>query len=420
MAEARLKDRYTLDRLPLAHSGMADVWPARDTHLDRQVIVKFLSSSHVNTDMLKRFRREALLTARLDHPGVPGIYDIGEHQSRPYLVLQMIKGITLASLVEEEGPLPVPWVACIGAQICSVLIAAQDIGLVHRDLKPSNVMLERSGSIKVLDFGVAAIVGDDYYSRITRSGDIIGTFGYMAPEQVLGDPADHRSDLYGLGGTMFYLLTGEPPFDGATTLATVRQQFDHQPPRPAQERADTPVELDDLIYALLAKQADQRPVDAAEVYDLLAPMSGDLPPLPGVVNEDLDAARCYAVMVGQRPSAPAATGPRRAIRRLVDSTLTADEAERLYAEGKYRAAARCWRALADQHEERHGADHPAVIDWRLKAARAHVPLGEVDRAVRQLKSLLRQRVRVDGADHPAALELRAEIGRLTDTHPTAG
>ncbi|MER7002762.1 serine/threonine-protein kinase, partial [Dactylosporangium sp. NPDC000555] len=307
MADARLKGRYVVDRLPLAHSGMGEVWRAWDTLLDRPVIVKSLAAT--NSDLALRFRREALLTARLDHPGVPAIFDLGEDHGRLFLVLQRIEGITLADLTAEQDPLPIAWVAAIGAQISSVLIAAHGIGLVHRDLKPSNVMLEPSGAVKVLDFGVAVIRDDDRYSRITRTGESPGTVGYMAPEQVLGEPTDHRADLYGLGGTLSHLLTGQAPFDGASTVTTLRHQLSDPPPRPSEVRPDTPVALDDLVHALLAKRPEDRPASAVEVYDALAPLVDQLPPIPGVVGDGVDAVRRYAAVVGRQPALRTVTPP---------------------------------------------------------------------------------------------------------------
>ncbi|WP_307804505.1 serine/threonine-protein kinase, partial [Micromonospora echinofusca] len=227
-----LKDRYRLGRLPLAHKGMGEVWPAQDLLLDRPVIVKFVNPTMMDADLVRRFRREALLTARLDHPGVPAVYDLGEHAGRPYVILQKIKGVTLTDLVAEQGPLPIGWVAAIGAQVSSILLAAGQIGLIHRDVKPSNVMVEPSGAVKLLDFGLAVIRDDDRYSQITRTGQSLGTVGYMAPEQILGEEADHRTDLYGLGATLFDLLTGTTPFDGVTTTTALRHQLDDPPPRP--------------------------------------------------------------------------------------------------------------------------------------------------------------------------------------------
>lgn len=423
MADLRLKDRYALGRFPLAHHGMGEVWPARDILLERDVIVKVIAGSSMEAELVRRFRREALLTARLAHPGVPAVFDLGEHKGRPYLVLERIDGVPLDDLAAEQHPLPVGWVAAIGAQISSVLIAALRINLVHRDLKPSNAMLERSGAVKVLDFGLAAAHGDGRYSRITQSGQILGTAGYMAPEQIYGEPADHRSDLYGLGGTLFHLLTGQAPFDGSTTTTTERRQLSDPPPRPSHFRPDTPRALDDLVHALLAGRPEDRPANAVEVYDALAPLVGPLPPIPGVVDDSADSVRRYSAIVGQRPQPPIPAPRDSAAPAAFDVDNAAEEVDRLFATGRYRAAARLCRELADEYARRNGSDHPRVFDWRLRAAHAHAALGEVDRARRQLDLLREEGVRTYGVDHPATRELDRRIASVRATirqGPTVG
>ncbi|MFI6822406.1 protein kinase [Micromonospora sp. NPDC050187] len=415
-----LKDRYTLGRFPLAHKGMGEVWPARDTQLDRAVIVKFVSTARLNADLMRRLRREALLTARLDHPGVPAVYDFDQHAGLPYVVLQKVRGITLADLVAEQGPLPFQWVAAIGAQISSVLLAAGQIGLVHRDIKPSNVMLDPSGAVKVLDFGLAVVRNDDRYSRITETGQALGTVGYMAPEQILGEPSDHRTDLYGLGATLFDLLTGRPPFDGVTTTTTLRHQLDDPPPRPAQLRPGIPDDLDDLVHALLSVDPRGRPATAADVYRVLAPLSHDLPPIPGVLTDAAEAVRAYAAIVGRVPQQTRPTARTPAEPNALDMDLAARRAEQLHAAGQYRAAARQWRHLVDQRVRRHGDDDPLVFDFRLRIAGAHSALGEHSRALRQLQQLLEDRVRADGPEHPAVLHLRQEVANLSARHRPSG
>ncbi|WP_326557192.1 serine/threonine-protein kinase [Micromonospora sp. NBC_01796] len=410
---ANIKERYRLNRFPLAHKGMGEVWMAQDTLLDRPVIVKFVSATGMDTDSARRFRREALLTARLDHPGVPAVYDLGQHAGLPYVVLERIDGVTLRDLVAEHGPLPIEWVAAIGAQVSSVLLAARQIGLVHRDLKPSNVMLHPSGAVKVLDFGLAVLRDDDRYSRITQSGDSLGTVGYMAPEQIFGEPTGHHTDLYGLGATLYDLLTGRPPFDDPSTRTTVRNQMNAPPPRPSLLRAEIPSELDDLVYTLLAIDPRDRPDSAAEAYVALAPLAWDLPPLPGVLDDPAGAVRTYTAIVGRVPpqAGPAATPP--APPAKPDAEWAANQAEQSEAAGSFRAAARQWRQVAEQHARLHGDDHPLVFDARRRAALAHLPLGEPNRALRQLNVLLNDMIRVNGPEYAKVLDLRREIERLS-------
>ncbi|MET7394300.1 serine/threonine-protein kinase [Dactylosporangium sp. NPDC005572] len=401
-AADRLKDRYEV-RHPIARSGMGEVWLARDTQLDRTVIIKTINPSRLTVDLVRRFRREARLTARLDHPGVPAVFDLDNHDGEPYLVLQRIEGIPLTDLIAEQDELPIARVCSIGAQISSVLLAAHRIGLVHRDLKPGNVMVEHNGAVKVLDFGVAVIDGDERYSRITRTGEGPGTVGYMAPEQIDGAATDHRTDLYGLGGVLFDLLTGQPPFGDATTMTTVRRQLGSPAPRPSLLRPQIPEALDDLVHALLALRPDDRPADAAEVYEVLAALADDPPPIPGVISDELDPVRAYAAVVGRQP-----------VRHGIAPNTTAGPADRAaeadhqFAQGNVRVAARLWRELADEYAN----DHPLSIEYRLRAARAHVAAGERDRALRQFEAVLADLARADGAEHPQALTVRAEIEQL--------
>ncbi|WKU07290.1 serine/threonine-protein kinase [Micromonospora sp. HUAS LYJ1] len=409
----RLRNRYVLGRYPLPGSGMGEVWVARDTRLERDVIVKFVQPAQLDVELIRRFRREALLTARLDHPGVPAVYDLDEHDGRPYVVLEKIDGITLSTLVDEQHPVPIGWVAAIGAQISSVLIAAQQIGLVHRDIKPSNIMLDPRGAVKVLDFGLAVMRDDDRYSRITETGQSLGTVGYMAPEQILGEPVDHRTDLYGLGGTLFHLLTAQVPFDGDTTTTTLRHQLDDPPPRAAELRPEIPAVLGDLVDSLLAHRREDRPADASEVYAALASLALDRPALPGVVTDSVGAVQGYAAVVGGTPQ-PAHRAVSPVPPSVLDPEQVARQAEQLFAAGEFRAAARLWRSLVEHHVQRHGDNHPAVFGFRLNTARAHDLLGEHGRALRQLNDLLHDQTRLVGAGHPSVQQLRQEIEALEE------
>ncbi|WP_307873190.1 serine/threonine-protein kinase [Paractinoplanes ovalisporus] len=413
VAGIHLQGRYQVERLPLPHSGMGEVWPAQDTVLNRPVIIKTVPASTMDVDLARRFRREAQLTARLVHPGVPAVYDFGHHEGRFYLVLELIKGTTLSDLIAEHDPLPIAWVAAIGAQISSVLIAARRIGLVHRDIKPGNAMLEASGAVRVLDFGLAAIHGDDRYSRITQSGQSLGTIGYMAPEQIEAKPTDHRTDLYGLGATLFDLLTGRAPFDGSTTMITVQSQMRASPPHPAELRDDVPPAVDDLVHALLARHPQDRPTSAADVYAALAPFAQNLPPIPGAVSDQPDAVRAYAAVVGQVPVRTDLTAQQT---DLDPTDASAEEkAESLAAGGNLRAAAQLWRRLAEERAIQYGPDDPKLVEYRMQAIRLHADLGEGSRALRQLRTLLDDLTRIGGPDHPAAVAVQKEMARISET-----
>ena len=196
---ATIDGRYMLAS-PLGRGGMGQVWEGRDTRLDRRVAVKllttgaFAASPESDVDV-RRFTREAAVTAGLAHPGVPAIFDAGTYDGGLYLVMELVDGCTVADLVAEQGPLPVAWAAGIAGQVAAVLAAAHQRGIIHRDIKPQNVMVTQDGAVKVLDFGVAGIVSQ----RLTSTGVAVGTPGYIAPEQLYNLPATPQADLYALG-----------------------------------------------------------------------------------------------------------------------------------------------------------------------------------------------------------------------------
>jgi serine/threonine protein kinase len=270
--------RYELVR-PLGRGGMGEVWLGRDTRLDRDVAVKLLrpGSLPAGSDveaLISRFAREARLTARLENPGVPAVYDTGSDNDDLYLVMQVIGGADLAEFEAENEPVPLGWVVAIGAQISSILGAAHSAGLVHRDLKPRNVMITHAGEIKVLDFGIA-VLRDADLTRITRTSEAVGTPAYMAPEQAMHGVSSPSSDLYSLGCVLYELITGRHVFEASTALAIMHRHYSEVPMPVGNIRPETDPRLADLVTRLLAKDPRARPADAREVYDILVPM---LPP----------------------------------------------------------------------------------------------------------------------------------------------
>jgi serine/threonine protein kinase len=231
----RIADRYLLSA-PLGRGAMGEVWEGYDERLDRRVAVKVVRRRYLPDGadydrLVKRFLREARISARLDHPGVPTVYDAGVHDGEAYLIMRLVAGRNLADLIAEQGRLPVSWAAATGAQICSVLAAAHAASLVHRDLKPRNVMLCPDGRVLVLDFGIAVILDTIEPTRLTTTGQILGTPAYMAPEQAAGVPVGSPADLYALGCLLHELLAGDPPFVGDSPLAVVGQQLYAEPVR---------------------------------------------------------------------------------------------------------------------------------------------------------------------------------------------
>jgi serine/threonine protein kinase len=282
-----LAGRYELIS-PLGRGGMGQVWEGEDRRLERRVAVKLLTNEALAGraephDLVHRFAREAAVTAGLRHPGVPAVYDAGTYDGGLFLVLEMVGGCALGDLMAEQGPLPVAWAAGIAAQVAAVLAAAHERRLVHRDVKPQNLMLTRDGTVKVLDFGVAAVLDQAGVPRITRTGETIGTPAYMAPEQLHSRPATPRTDLYALGCVLYEMLAGKPIFE-STSAAGLMHKHLEQAPAPLR-RDDLPHELDVLVRQLLEKDPARRPADARETYDRLLPHVARLGPLG-----DLDPA----------------------------------------------------------------------------------------------------------------------------------
>lgn len=296
MARRVINHRYELEPFPIARGGMGEVWGGRDLRLHREVAVKFVRfPDDVSRDeFTRRFVRKSRITARLQHPGVPAVFDVGTtDQGRPYLVMQRIHGISVNELVAQHKRLPIGWAAAIAAQTCAVLTVAHQVSLVHRDLKPGNLMLEPEGTVKVLDFGLAVALELTDMSAITRTGQNIGTPAYMAPEQVQAGETGPYTDLYALGCTLYEMLTGRPIFTGANSYAVMNKQVDPPPTALRAVRSDVPDGLDSLVATLLAKNPSNRP-DSAATYARLLPYVTGLGPLPELTAPDPPPVRMYA------------------------------------------------------------------------------------------------------------------------------
>jgi hypothetical protein len=254
-AERVVADRYVL-KAPLGRGGMGVVWHAHDTVLGRAVAVKEVVFPPTIPDDERRAAharvlREARAAARLNHPGAVTLYDVVQDQGHPFIVMELVPATTLADLVRTEGPLP-PWrVAEIGGQLAGALEAAHRAGIVHRDVKPGNVMVAEDGGVKLADFGVASLQGDP---QLTATGLVIGSPAYMAPEQAAGEPSGPPADFWALGATMFFAVEGKPPFEKASSIATLAAVVNDDP-RPMRRAGP----LAAVIAALLVKDPTARP-----------------------------------------------------------------------------------------------------------------------------------------------------------------
>lgn len=268
----RILGRYEL-REELGRGGMGLVWAAWDREAGREVAVKLLAPQGYRNDMssmVRRFLREISITGRLNHPGIPVLYDHGKLGGELYLVMERVPGRTLHEVVTEEGPLSVSRAAGIAQAVADVLAYTHAEDIVHRDLKPSNLMLTPTGDVKVLDFGIAAALeplpGE---TRFTAAHAAPGSAPYMSPEQAAGR-AEPAGDLYSLGCVLYELLTGRAPFTQGSVFMIYQQHMTAPIPPLSGHRPDVPTELQDLVSRLLEKKPEQRPSSAAEVRDVLA------------------------------------------------------------------------------------------------------------------------------------------------------
>ncbi|WP_157746307.1 serine/threonine-protein kinase [Micromonospora inositola] len=268
MLRRLLDGRYQAEEL-LGIGGMGEVWRGRDLRLDRPVAIKLLTAAGLDEPMAaERFDREARAAARLSHPHIVGVYDFGTEEDDSYLVMELVEGRSVSALI-ADGPLPIGQALSIAAQACDGIAAAHAVGVVHRDVKPGNLIVTPSGTVKICDFGIARLPGTAGQNTLTGPATKLGTSSYMAPEQALGRPVDLRTDLCGLGCTLYAMLAGTPPFAGDPL--SVLHQHVNEPPTPLRtRRPDVPAELDALVSELLAKDPADRPADAGAVRNRLA------------------------------------------------------------------------------------------------------------------------------------------------------
>jgi Tol biopolymer transport system component len=270
---------YRIEKL-IGSGGMGEVYRARDTRLERDVAVKVLPSRVASDERLRqRLDREAKALAALSHPHICPVFDVGERDGVSYLVMEFLEGETLAERL-TRGPLPLEQALRCAGEVADALDKAHAQGVVHRDLKPNNVMLTKRGA-RLLDFGIAkrrrgprlaGSSGDAHTAgaSLTGEGHVIGTLQYMAPEQLNGEEADARSDIFALGAVLYEMVTGRKAFEGKSQASVIAAILEHEPPPLATLQPATPPALDHLIRTCLAKEPDQRWQSAADVGRSLA------------------------------------------------------------------------------------------------------------------------------------------------------
>src|SRR6267154_967308 len=281
---------------PIGAGGMGEVYRAKDTRLGRDVALKILPESFAReADRLRRFEQEARAVAALNHPNILAIHDIGQHNGTPFLVSELLEGESLRAAL-DRGALPQRKTIEHGVQIAHGLAAAHEKGIVHRDLKPENVFVTKDGRIKILDFGLAKLAqkpgaeaaadGVTMTSSHTAAGVVMGTASYMAPEQVRGDAADPRTDIFAFGAMLYEMLSGKRAFRRDTAVETMTAVLKEDPPELLDPVRSVSPALDRIVRRCLEKSPEQRFQSAWDLSFALSALSG---------TEASGAARAAAV-----------------------------------------------------------------------------------------------------------------------------
>lgn len=294
-----IEDRYLIE-CELGRGGMGVVYRAEDTLLERPVAVKVVSATGLGTEGRSRLLQEARAAARLNHPNIVAVHDVGvailpdQKEPTSYIVMELVEGQTL----REFQPQGFTQIIQIAVAMCDALEEAHQQGIIHRDLKPENVIVTSTDTVKLMDFGLARVSGKD---RLTQEGTFMGTLSYLAPEIILGQEADERSDLYAFGVLLYEISAGKPPFEADNLTAVISQHLHAPVVPPSMHNGELPPAFDDVVVQLLSKRPEDRPVSAGAVRTALESISLEAPfshtPTPITQLNRLARGR----MVGREP-----------------------------------------------------------------------------------------------------------------------
>lgn len=310
-----LGESYAIVRV-IGEGGMGRVYEARHTRLhNKRYAVKMLHQDLARQpEVVTRFQREAEAASALSHPNIVGVYDVNAtRDGRPYIVGELLEGVELGAYLDQVGKLPVESAVRVVRQVCQALAEAHRHGIVHRDMKPENIFLVGSeGHVKVLDFGISKL--GEGNANLTKTGMVMGTPGYMAPEQARGARVDARADVYAVGAILYRCVTGKAPFEGLDPMATLTAVVSQEPVRPTQLEPDLPAALELVIQCAMAKNPDERfpNMEAfdAELAAFDPARASLLPPTPGV-DAGADGAGGNAAPTIVRPAAASAAATRK-------------------------------------------------------------------------------------------------------------
>ena len=260
----KINDRYQIIKT-IGEGGMANVYLALDTILNRQVAVKILRGDLADDEkFVRRFQREALSASKLNHPNIVEMYDVGEDNGQYYIVMEYVSGKTLKSLVKKRGALTLPEVIDIMTQLLSAVMCAHDSYIIHRDIKPQNVMILEDGKVKIMDFGIAMALNSN---ELTQTNSVMGSVHYLPPEQANGSGSTIKSDIYSLGILMYELLIGKVPFKGDNAVEIAIKQMKEPIPSICQQNPDIPQSIENIVIRACAKNPKNRYDSVKEMYD---------------------------------------------------------------------------------------------------------------------------------------------------------
>ena len=266
-----LGNRYEIIK-KIGGGGMAIVYLAKDVFLDRPVAVKVLREEYIgDQDYIRRFHKEAKAVASLAHPNIVNIFDFGINNERAFLVMEYVEGETLKNYINEKGSLSEAETAEIGRQICLGVAAAHKKNIVHKDIKPHNILIEKNGTVKVTDFGIAQSAGNN---TITHSKGILGSAHYFSPEQARGEQVDYKTDIYSIGVVLYEMITGKVPFGGDNPVTVALKHIQAAPALPSRLKSDISPKLEHIILRAMAKDPSQRYDSAEEMAKELAELCG--------------------------------------------------------------------------------------------------------------------------------------------------
>ena len=328
--------RYEIKSL-IGRGGMGDLYLARDPNTNRLVALKLLNATLDSSDLRERFAREARALAALNHPNIVNIYDTGEFDDSPFIVMEYVRGETLAEMIKRRAPLSVPKKLKLMAELCAGLAQAHEAGIIHRDIKPANLMVDQQGRLKILDFGIAR-VAEGNKTRVglplTQVNMLIGTPGYMSPEQIEGGEVDHRSDIFAVGAVCYELLSYDEAFSGTNTRQIESSVLRGQPAPLASVVPGLDPEIDEIVLRALKRDPNKRYQDAATFERALESLRSRLgpdapgpprrptPPPPQTTRSNPRGARAEAAY--QRALAASQGGAPDAARRLAVEALAED------------------------------------------------------------------------------------------------